>query len=440
MKKRKRRTEEDRDHSVGFVRRQAKHARAEAFLAGKPLLIGLDLAKKRHAAWLAGRDHLPIARFMIDHSRDGVAALLERADRVREKHGFDRSLVFMEATSHFWANVANELEARGVEYRTVTPLAVDRQREIEHITYAKGDYRDAELIQRLGANGQWLHRILEKDPLWIQLDTLAREHEALLALEVKERTRVRSLLELVLPELLECVKDPLGKTPRALLRRLANPPAEIPSTFAELVKRTAQVQGYRLRYGMLRALVARLEGAPSFGVERALAPTLARIGLAVDRFDLLAHQRRGLRARLVALYDTTPYQKHLNTIPGVVPGNHALLLGMLGDPKRYDRATCLAKFAGIEPRENQSGKAEGSHSISHRGRSALRHVLHRIVLGLRLSNDEFSAHLKRLMSREKDPLAWTAAAVATANKYLHLVYRLCVDGKPYDASRLKPKS
>lgn len=439
MKRRKKRGNEARDQSIGFLRRQAKHARAEAFLTGKPLLVGLDLAKKKHAAWLAGRDHVPIDRFMIAHSREGIAALLERADRVREKHGFDRNLVFMEATSHFWANVANELEARGVDYRTVTPLAVDRQREIEHITYAKGDYRDAELIQRLGANGQWLHRILEKDPLWIQLDTLAREHEALLALEVKERTRVRSLLELVLPELLECAKDPLGKTPRALLRRLTTPPAEIPATFAELVTRTAQVQGHRLRYAVLRGLVARLEGAPSFGVERALAPTLARIGFAVERFDLFAHQRKSLRARLVTVYETTPYQKYLDTIPGVLPENHALLLGMIGDPKRYDRATCLVKLAGIEPRENQSGKGEGSHSISHRGRSTLRHVLHRIVLGLRLSNGEFSAHFKRLMSREKDPLAWTAAAVATANKYLHLVYRLCVDGKPYDASRLKPK-
>ena len=44
-------------------------------------------------------------------------------------------------------------------YRTVASLSVDRQREIEHLTYAKSDYRDAELIARLGAEGEGLHSI-----------------------------------------------------------------------------------------------------------------------------------------------------------------------------------------------------------------------------------------------------------------------------------------
>jgi transposase len=438
MRKRERKPiEEVQGQSIGFRRRQEKRARAEAVLAGKPLIAAFDLAKKKHAVWLAGRDLVPICRFVVSHSHDGLGKFLERAERVRAEGGFDRILVFMEATSHYWANVANWLEARGIEYHTVAPLAVDRQREIEHLTHAKGDYRDAELIHRLGATGQWLARLLERDRLWLQLDVLAREHEALLALEVAERNRVRSLLELVLPEMFECFNAPLGKTARALLRQLSNPPTEIPETFAALIERVTQVHGHRIRTGKLRTLAAKLEATPSFGVERALSPVLARVGLAVDRLDLFAHQRKGLRARLVALYEETPYRKFLNTIPGVLPENHALVLGLIGDPKRYDRSTCLVKLAGTEPRENESGKAEGSHSISHRGRSPLRHVVHRIVLGFQLgSNDEFRTYMKRLMERDQNPLRWPAAAVATGNKYLRLVYRLSVDGKPYDSTKL----
>lgn len=355
------------------------------------------------------------------------------------QRGADRLIVFMEATSYFWQSVANFLESRGIVYRIVSPLAVDRQREIEHLTYAKGDYRDAELIVRLGANGQWVECVLGHDPLWMELDALAREHEALLKAEVRERQRVRSFLELGLPEFLECFQDPLKKTPQTLLRKLTRRPEEIPATVAQLLERAAAIEGVRLLAGKLRALKARLELGPSYGVERLLAFVLARIGLAVERFDLLRDQREGVRARLVALYRTTPYGPVLDTIPGVSPESHALLLGFIGDPKRYDRATCLVKLAGTEPRENQSGRAEGSHSISRRGRSALRYLLHRIVLPLKRANMEFAAYFEHFLKRDKNQLSWHQAAVAAGNKYLRLVYHLCVSGEPYDPSKLSPR-
>lgn len=425
--------------TIGFRRRREKRERASAFLAGKPLLVGLDLAKKDHAVWLAGPDLVPIGRFMAPHSHEGLEKLLARAEAARAAHALDRVVVFMEPTSYFWQNVANVLETRDVPYRTVSPLAVDRQREIEHGTYAKGDYRDAELIDRLGANGQWLHLVLEREPLWLQLRALAIEHEVLLAAEVRERLRIRSLLGLAVPEMLECFDDPLGLTARALLKRVSRPVSDIPKTFPDLVAQTARVQAHRISTLKLRALAARLQARPPFGVERTLAPTLARIGLAVDRFELLHDQREDVRRRLVDLYETTPYQTVLDTIPGVGPESHALLLGFVGDPKRYDHASCLAKLAGTEPRENSSGQAEGSHSISRRGRSRLRHVVHRIVMGFQLANRQFADYLERLRSREKNPLAWHQAAVAAGNKYLRLVYHMCVEGRPYDPSKLEPR-
>jgi len=422
--------------SIGFRRRQAKRKRAKAFLAGNPLLVGIDLAKRHHAAWIAGRDLTPIRRFMVAHNHEGLETLLRRVERDRGAGGFDRVIAFMEPTSHFWENVANFLEAQGIAYRTVSPLAVCRQREIEHITFAKGDYRDAELILRLGAQGQWLYRTSERDPLWRRLRALANEHETLLVYERQECLRIQSLLELVLPEFFEYLADPFKKTAWALLVRLSHPAAEIPTTFKEVRQRISMTRGYRLHRTKLRALAARLEAAPTYGVEPALASSLERIGLGLDRLQLVRDQLEDVRTRLVALYHQTPYQKVLDTIPGVRQESQALLLALTGDPARYDRATCLVKLAGTEPRENHSGQAEGSHSISHRGRASLRYVLFRITMGLRSGNPEIAAYIERLCNRTNNPLKWTQALVAAGNKYLRLVYRLCVDGKPYDRSKL----
>jgi transposase len=422
--------------SVGFRRRRERRERAKALLDGKPLIAALDLGKRKHAVCLADRELTLFDRFTVAHSREGLTRFLERARAEQKTRGLDRLVAFMEPTSHFWRNVASFFEENGVTYRTVSPLAVNRSREIEHQTYAKGDYRDAEIIADLGAKGRWLHRQLGRDPLWLQLDALAREHELLLEAEIAERGRVRCYLELAVPEFLESFKEPLGKTACAILRRLTHPASDVPKTFAELVARAEKTEGHRLQRGKLRALVAMLGAAPSYGVESALLPTLARLGPALDRFEFLREQRACVRARLVALYETTSYRKTLDTIPGVGPESHALLLGLIGDPKQYDRATCLAKLPGTEPRENASGEGEGSHSIARRGRSALRWVVHRIVIGLSHSNDQFATYTKRLMSREKNPLKWPQAAVATGNKYLRLVYHMCHEGKPYDPAKL----
>jgi transposase len=373
---------------------------------------------------------------MVPHSLEGLGRLFEVVEQERAKGGFDRAIFFMEATSYYWQNVANVLEARQSSYRLVSALSVDRQREIEHQTYAKGDHRDAELIARLGHQGQWLDRRLEHERLWLDLRALGREHDVLLVDETAERLRIRSLLGLVIPEFLESFKNPLAKTARAVLRRLSQSPEQLPATIADVRGRLDSVSGYRLCRAKMRAFAARLEG-PSFGVPSALASTLARIGLALDRFEFLAEQRASVRARLVTLYGATPYRRVLDTIPGVGPENHALLLGIIGDPKRYDRASCLVKLAGLEPRENHSGEGEGAHSISRRGQAPLRHLLHRIVIGLSVNNEEFGAYVLRLQKREANPLKRQQAVVAAGNKYLRVVHHLCVREEVYRADALR---
>jgi transposase len=420
--------------TVGFRRRREKRERVATFLQGAPLIVGLDLAKREHAAWITSKDLVPIERKLVPHTHAGVTNFLDYLERMRAKRNFDRVIVFMEATSYFWQNVGHLLEQRGVAYRTIATLAVDRQREIESLTYAKSDYRDAENIARLGAGGHWLHRVLEPERLWLDLHALAIEHELLLEAETAEQLRIQAFLGMVLPEFFEDFKDAFGVTARALLRRLVAIP--LPETYEAVLERARAVEGHRLYVGKIRALVGRLEACPRFGVQRSLPSALTRIGLALDRFETFEAQRERIRRTLVELYEKTSYRPVLDTIPGVVPENHALVLGFIGDPKRYDRASCLSKLGGMEPRENSSGEAEGSHSISHRGRTGLRSVLYRIVFGCQRGNPELAGYMTRLRKREKNPLAWHQAAMATANKYLRLVHHLCVSNEAYDASKL----
>jgi transposase len=425
--------------TAGFRRRMERASRVERFLTGKPLVVGLDLGKSTHAVWVTARDLVPIERFTIEHSLDGLAKLLARSKHLQSAEAFDRAVMFMETTSHFWKNVANVLERHAVPYRLIPPLAVDRKREIAHLTYAKGDYRDAELIARLGTEGHWLDRVLERhDDVWNDLAALAREHENLLDLEIREKHRARTFLELILPEFLEVFTDPFLLTARALLRHVLSEPLR---THGELRGRVACFKAggkgaRRIQAAKARRLSALLELAPSYGVERCLSAASTRLRLALERLDALEAQRESVRGTLLGNYEQVDCRKWLDTIPGVDPIANALLLGLIGDPRRYERPTCLAKLAGIEPRENHSGAAEGDHSISRRGLPLLRAHLFRVVFGFLNSNDEFAAYIKRLVNRTENPLTYHQAFVAAENKFLRLVHALCSKGVAYDPKRV----
>lgn len=422
--------------SRGIRRRREKRARAAARLRGHPLLVGLDLAQKRHAAWVMTREKVVVSRFMVLNSREALGTMVERLRRTCEAKGFDRVVLFMEPTSHFWENVANILVELGVEYCLVAPLAVKRQREVEHLTFAKGDYRDAELIALLGANGNVMELHLEGDTVWRACRSLALEYGNAQKAAIAEELRMRALLELAVPEYLEYFKDITSKTSRALLRRLTRPEASVPRTHKELTQRARGVEGYRIMKGKVRSFCAKLEASPTLGVEVALRSSLVRIRYCLDRYECLRDQLEELAGLLEGAYQETPYARHLDSIPSVTPLGFALLLGLTGDPTRYDHGSCLVKFAGLEPRENESGSLEGSHSISRRGLSDLRRVLYGIVLGLSAGNPEFKAYIARLQKRPKNPLKWRQAVVAAGNKFLRLVHRMCTNGESYDPARL----
>lgn len=99
--------------------------------------------------------------------------MLHCAERARMKAHLDRAIVAFEPTSHFWMLIANDLEARGVDYLVVHPISVWRGREIREYSYAKDDFRDASLIAELAAQLHFTQARL-KDPLWQTMRSLAK--------------------------------------------------------------------------------------------------------------------------------------------------------------------------------------------------------------------------------------------------------------------------
>jgi transposase len=426
--------------SIGLRRRRQSAERIETTLGPQPLIAGIDLASHTHVAWVRTRTNPMLEAFELAHSLAGVDGLWERLERLRAREGCERVIVGMEPTAHYWKNVIEALARRGGTCVLVNALSVWQDRRTKHLRHAKGDRRDAEIIAGLVARGDFLRSRLETDPRWIAMRILAGEHEDLLDIAGSERQRVRAALGCALPEFLEEFDDPLGETSRAALRALGLPHAEAPGAIEGVIAKLEgptlrSREGRRIHRSKVRALVARLRSGPSFGVEGHRAPLLARIARSVERYGFCEGWRIETAERLVKLYEELPHARVLDTIPHVSPLQHALLLAYLGDPKRFDRASCLISRAGTEPQENQSGQSAGATPISRSGHGRIREILHRIAMGLRLADPQWRAVYDRLRQRPNKALTDRQALVVLGNKYLRLVYRLCVDERPFDPRR-----
>lgn len=84
-----------------------------------------------------------------------------------------------------------------------------------------------------------------------------------------------------------------------------------------------------------------------------------------------------------------PYTEKLLSIKGVGLITVAGFLSEVGDIRRFDLPKQIQKLAGLELKENSSGKHRGRTSISKRGRKRLRKILFQVMLPMIQNNAEF---------------------------------------------------
>ncbi len=120
----------------------------------------------------------------------------------------------------------------------------------------------------------------------------------------------------------------------------------------------------------------------------------------------------------------------LDTIPGIGEATAAVLLAEVPDIKEYRSARQVAAFAGLVPRERQSGSSvRGRVRLSKIGNARLRKALYfPAVTALRCS-PFFQKWAEGLRQRGKSKMAVIGAAM---RKLVHLAYGVLKTDKPFD--------
>jgi transposase len=189
----------------------------------------------------------------------------------------------------------------------------------------------------------------------------------------------------------------------------------------------------------LQALVRRLEALIEM---RVMEENRLSSGIAVDSVrqsvaELLNHLNEQIKRteelirQHINHHPTLKRQSQLlDSIPGIAATTAALLLSEITDITQYRSARQVAAYAGLVPRERQSGSSvRGRTRLSKIGNARLRKALYFPALTALRCSPFFQQWAEGLRARGKSKMSVICAVM---RKLLHVAYGVLKTGKPFD--------
>jgi transposase len=189
----------------------------------------------------------------------------------------------------------------------------------------------------------------------------------------------------------------------------------------------------------LQALVRRLEALIEM---RVMEENRLSSGIAVDSVrasveELLNHLNEQIKRteelirQHINSHPTLKRQSQLlDSIPGIAETTAALLLSEMTDITQYRSARQVAAYAGLVPRERQSGSSvRGRARLSKIGNARLRRALYFPVMTAIRCSPFFQQWAEGLLKRGKSKMSVICAVM---RKLVHVAYGVLKSGKEFD--------
>ena len=128
-----------------------------------------------------------------------------------------------------------------------------------------------------------------------------------------------------------------------------------------------------------------------------------------------------LQMRIIA--ETIPEYKVLRSMAGVGDRLGPIILGEIGDIRRFHSGKALNAYAGNDAPPYQSGQFESrNRHISKRGNPALRKACFEVMQALKLTKPQDDPVYLFLLKKEQEGKPYNVAKMAAVNKFLRIYY------------------
>jgi transposase len=163
-----------------------------------------------------------------------------------------------------------------------------------------------------------------------------------------------------------------------------------------------------------------------------------QVALEVERLEELESRIGLVEEKLERIASQDSRVKLLRSIPGVGPRLAEVLVAVIDDPHRFANGKQVGAYAGLTPRQHQSGEMHRQGRISGAGNGLLRALLVQVAwLG-----QQYNVWFKELFEKtcRGSKARRKIAIVAVARRLLVMAWAMLRDGKSWDATRCQKKA
>jgi len=399
------------------------------------LVVGVDIAKNKHAARAFNFRGIEYDKaIFFENNEAGFKKLLHWIRKISEKENKTDVIVGMEPTGHYWFALEEYLRRKTDFLRVVVnPAHVKRIKTLDDNSPTKTDKKDAKVIAKLVVEGRYsVPHMPEKE--YADLRVAMSHRERLIKDIIDLSNKVQQLLDKYFPEYKTVFKKWDGKASVAVLKDLFLPELILEKTDEEIVE--VFRKGANRAVGIKRARKLKKAALNSIGIKEGAEFARFELNNILEQFELLKKQLELLEEKVEKLLENMPEAKYMESVKGVGFMTVAGFIAEVGDVNNYDHPKQIQKLAGLNLKENSSGKHQGQTRITKRGRPKLRALLYRVMMPILANNSEFKKLHEYYTTRRDNPLKKKQSMIALACKLIRIFFALGQKHIMYDGEKL----
>ena len=384
--------------------------------------VGIDIAKKNHeASIIDSNGKLLDKSISFPNSQAGSSKLIS----LLEKYNISTSnvVIGMEATGHYWLSLYSYLLDLEYTVYVINPIQSDAFRKM-YIRQTKNDSKDSFVIAQIMRFGEFSTTSLANDDI-MSLRQLSRYRLALVDECSDWKRKCIAILDQVFPEYSKLFSDTFGVTSKELLAKYPTPEDMLSvdtQTLTELLSKSS-----RGRFGALKAVEIKESAKNTFGISLARNAFAFQIKQIIAQIDFIEDQLDELEIEIATLLHQT--NDVITSIIGIGDILGAIIISEIGDISRFESASQLVSYAGLDSSVKQSGDFIGTKTkISKRGSPYLRRAIWLAATVAAFKDPALSVYYQSLRLRGKHHLT---AIGAVSRKMTNIIFAVLRDNKPY---------
>jgi transposase len=316
------------------------------------LIVAVDIGMVTNHGYCTVADGRSTKTFSFDNTREGLDTFWSMILASKSRFQCTEVIVGYESTGPYGEPLIHYLKQKQVTIVQVNPMHTKKMKEINDNSPLKTDRKDPRVIADVIRLGHALSVVVpEGDAAYLRRVNNARERH------VKERTSLLNQLQqfvfVIFPEFSRIIKTIDSKTALYILKKYTTP-AKIAKV--KIAKLEAEMRRRSMgKFGAEHAIALINFAKTTIGIEEGVEGLVMDIQHVLMQLEMINSLIEELEHEMEITLQHIPYSRKLLAIKGLGIVTVAGLIGEIGDFTKFTTQSEIAKLAGLNLYEMDSG-------------------------------------------------------------------------------------